>query len=71
MTNFIRLFHIQNVSRYQFKIVADKLKVIDMVESIVVKGENAGYQHFLLSPQCFQKAFLPKVVKTTDGWAKG
>ena len=22
------------------------------------KGENAGYQHFLLFPQCFQKVFL-------------
>ena len=27
----------------------------DRVESIVCKGENAGYQHFLLFPQCFQK----------------
>ena len=26
------------------------------VENIVGKGENAGYQHFLLFPQCFQKA---------------
>ena len=26
------------------------------VENIVGKGENAGYQHFLLSPQAFQKA---------------
>ena len=26
------------------------------VESIVGKGESAGYQHFLLFPQCFQKA---------------
>ena len=25
------------------------------VENIVRKGENAGYQHFLLFPQCFQK----------------
>ena len=24
------------------------------VENIVGKGENAGYQHFLLFPQCFQ-----------------
>ena len=30
--------------------------VFDMVENIVGKGENAGYQHFLLFPQCFQKA---------------
>ena len=26
------------------------------VENLVGKGENAGYQHFLLFPQCFQKA---------------
>ena len=24
-----------------------------MVENIVEKGENAGYQHFRLFPQCF------------------
>ena len=23
-------------------------------ENILGKGENAGYQHFLLFPQCFQ-----------------
>ena len=27
----------------------------DRQENIVGKGENAGYQHFLLFPQCFQK----------------
>ena len=30
--------------------------VLGRVETIVEKGENAGYQHFLLFPQCFQKA---------------
>ena len=38
----------------------DKIKVaqmvFDRVENIVGKGENAGYQHFLLFPPCFQKA---------------
>ena len=28
--------------------------IFDRVENIVGKGENAGYQHFLLFPQCFQ-----------------
>ena len=28
----------------------------DSAENIVGKGENAGFQHFLLFPQCFQKA---------------
>ena len=27
---------------------------LDRVENIVGKGENAGYQHFLIFPQCFQ-----------------
>ena len=31
--------------------------VFDRVENIVGKGENAGYQHFLLFPQCFPKGF--------------
>ena len=30
--------------------------VLGRVENIVGKGENAGYKHFLLFPQCFQKA---------------
>ena len=38
-------------------IAAGKLKsVLERVENIVGKGENAGYQHFLLFPQCFQDA---------------
>ena len=28
------------------------------IEIIVGKGENGGYRHFLLFPQCFQKASL-------------
>ena len=40
----------------------DKLNVATMIiilldreENTVGKGENAGYQHFLLFPQCFPK----------------
>ena len=47
----------------KFKAFADdKLKVaeirisfFDRVENTFGKGENAGYQHFLLFPQCFPK----------------
>ena len=39
------------------------IPVFDRVENIVGKGENAGYQHFLLFLQCFQKA-------TFSGWLK-
>ena len=31
--------------------------VFDWIENIVGKRENAGNQHFLLFPQCFQKAY--------------
>ena len=35
--------------------VTKKLKfVLGRVENIVEKGENAGYQHFLLFSKCFQ-----------------
>ena len=37
--------------------------VLDMVGNIVGKGENAGYQHFLLFPQCFQKDPFLEVFK--------
>ena len=49
---------------FKFKVFADdNLNVTEMaifvstsIENIVGKRENAGYQHFLLFPQCFQKA---------------
>ena len=33
----------------------------ERLENNVGKGENAGHQHFLLSPPCFQRAFGPRV----------
>ena len=32
------------------------ISVLYRVENILGKGENAGYQHFLVFPQCFQKS---------------
>ena len=47
--------------------VTEKLKfVLERVENIVGKRENAGCQHFLFFPQCFQKASFFKVVKSRD-----
>ena len=47
--------------------VTEKLKfVLGRVENIEGKWENAGYQHFLLFPQCFSKGFFLKVVKSLD-----
>ena len=49
--------------------VTEKLKmVLGRVENIVRKGENAGYQHFLLFPQCFLKAFFSRSLKVGIVW---
>ena len=40
--------------------------VLRRVENIVGKGENAGYQHFLLFPQCFQKASLSGLLRVGE-----
>ena len=44
------------------------ISVFDRVENIVGKGENSGYQHFLLFPQCFEKASLQDTSKGVIVW---
>ena len=60
-----------------FKVFADnkffvafimEIPVFDRVENIVGKGENADYQHFLLCPQCFQKASYIGSIKVMIVW---
>ena len=49
--------------------VIETLKlVLGWVKYIVGKGENAGYQHFLLFQQCFQKAFCSRLLKSGTVW---
>ena len=38
------------------------------IENIVGKGENAGHQHFLLFPQCFQKPSVSGSLKVGIVW---
>ena len=38
------------------------------IENIVGKGENAGYQHFLLFPPCDQKASFLQLLKVGIVW---
>ena len=38
------------------------------LENIAGKGENAGYQYFLLFPQCFQKASFSGSLKVVKSW---
>ena len=45
--------------------VTEKLKfLLGRVENIVGKGENAGYQHFILFLKFFSKGFITRVVKS-------
>ena len=44
------------------------ISVFDKVENIEGKGENADYQHFLLFPQCFEKASFPDMSKGVIVW---
>ena len=55
----------------------DKLKVpimeistFDRVENTEGKGENAGYQHFLLFPLCFPKASALGSLKVRIVWQR-
>ena len=42
------------------------ISLIDRVENTEGKGENAGYQHFLLFPSVFSKAFFFWFVNSGD-----
>ena len=59
---------------FEFKALADdkinvtqKFKIFfGWVENILVRGENAVYQHFLLFPKCFQEPSSSRVIKSRD-----
>ena len=61
---------------HKFKAFADNkfnfnqniIVVFHMIEDIVGKEENAGYQHFLLFPQRFPKAFSSSTSKVIIVW---
>ena len=63
----LTLYERQNFNRSKLKVFADdKFKLLRMmifvlnrVDNIFGKGENAGCQHFLLCSQYFQRFFYP------------
>ena len=63
-----RPVQIESICRQQNN-VAEKFKfLLERVENIVGKGENAGYQHFLPFPQRFQKAPVTGLLKVVTEW---
>ena len=53
---------------YKINVIKRLKFVLGMEENIVGKGENAGNQHFLLFPWCFQKASFTEVLKVAIVW---
>ena len=64
------------MDRYKLRAIVDDsinaavkiISLFDRVETIVGKEENAAYQHFLLFPQCFQKAISLGSLKVEIVW---
>ena len=52
----------------KFNVTKLTIFLFDRVENIVGKGKNAGYKHFLLFPQCFQKPSSPGSLKVGIVW---
>ena len=49
--------------------VTENIKVVfHRIGNIAGNEENAGYQHFLLFPQCFQKTFSSSASKVVIMW---
>ena len=71
MTNFLGWSKSKTLENNQVKVGKTAEFVPDIVENNVGKGENAGYQHFLLFPHCFQHICFLRVVKMWDYLVKG
>ena len=52
----------------KLNVTEDTEVVFHRIENIVGKEQNAGYQHFLLFSQCFQKAFSSSASKVIIVW---
>ena len=63
----LALFKLKAFTNNKLKTADTAEFVLDRAENIVGKGENAGYQHFLLFPQCFHEAALSEMVKPGTG----
>ena len=76
MVKFNSILNNKILDQSELKAFADnKLKVIQMtkfvldkIENVVGKEENAGYQHFLQFPRCLQKTSPRGLLKVRIVW---
>ena len=59
----IALSNLKAFTRNLLNIIQNIKLVFNRIENIVGKGENAGHQHFLFFPKCFQKALSSEAFK--------
>ena len=55
----LRMFEFKASADYKFGVAEIMEFVFGRLENVVGKGDNAGYQHFLLFSTIFSKCFLP------------
>ena len=63
---FLDLTKLKSFADNKLKVAKITIFLFDRAENTGGKGENAGYQHFLLFPPVFSKAFFFRVVKSRD-----
>ena len=55
-------------TKRQINVAEMMISLSHLAANIVGKGENAGNQHFLLFPQCFQKPSFSGSLKVAIKW---
>ena len=68
LSQTIRDFYVPGIEEQQINVTQNVKVVFHRIENIVGKEENAGNQHFLLFPQCFQKAFSSSASNVVIVW---
>ena len=61
--NFLDWSKLKELADGKINVTKNSKFVLGRVENIVGKGENVGYQHFLLFLDCFQKTSFPRSFK--------
>ena len=67
-TIFLHLSKLKAFADNKINVVQNLKFVSGRIETIVGKGENAGYPHFLLFPQCFLEASFSRSIRVEIVW---
>ena len=65
---FLDVTKLKAFANDKLKVARMMISLLDRAEDTVGKGENDGYQHFLLFPQCFSKLSSLELLKGGVVW---